>query len=57
MDRAFYTLEMGDPDLDWLLTNFLEMNPSYVTVEEDMLPIVLMPTIEIELGKNVIEGY
>ena len=56
MDRAFYTLEMGDPDLDWLLTNFLEMNPSYVTVEEDMLPIVLMPTIEIELGKNVIEG-
>lgn len=43
MARAFYSHEADDPDLDWLVSNFLADRPDYVPVESGMLPLILMP--------------
>ncbi len=43
MGRPFYPQEADDPDLDWLISNFLYENPDYVPVEVGMLPLVLIP--------------
>lgn len=43
MDRPFYPQEADDPDLDWLISNFLYENPDYIPVEVGMLPLILIP--------------
>ena len=48
MARAFYSYEVGDQDLDWLISNFLGEHPEYLPIENGNLPIVLLPQIEEE---------
>lgn len=55
MGRPFYSHEADDPDLDWLVTNFLYERSDYVPVENDMLPLVLIPFHEGEIVKQMIE--
>ncbi len=43
MGRPFFPHEADDPDLDWLVSNFLYERPDYVPVETGMLPLVLIP--------------
>ena len=43
MARPFFPHEAEDPDLDWLVTNFLYERPDYIPVEAGMLPLVLIP--------------
>ncbi len=43
MGRPFYPQEADDPDLDWLVSNFLYERPDYLPVESGGLPLVLMP--------------
>ena len=43
MGRPFYPHEAEDPDLDWLVSNFLYERPDFLPVETDMLPLVLIP--------------
>jgi hypothetical protein len=43
MARPFFPHEADDPDLDWLVSNFLYERPDYVPVETGMLPLVLLP--------------
>ncbi len=43
MARPFYPHEADDPDLDWLISNFLYERPNYIPVEVGMLPLVLIP--------------
>lgn len=46
--RPFYPHEADDPDLDWLVSNFLYERPNYIPVEAGSLPIMLMPYHEFE---------
>lgn len=46
MGRPFYLNEVEDPDLDWLVSNFLYERPDYIPVETDLLPLVLLPYSE-----------
>lgn len=43
MGRPFYPTEVDDPDLDWLVSNFLYERPDYIPVESGPLPLMLMP--------------
>ena len=43
MGRPFFPHEADDPDLDWLVSNFLYERPDYIPVESGMLPLVLLP--------------
>lgn len=43
MGRPFYPTEVDDPDLDWLVSNFLYERPDYVPLEAGSLPLVLIP--------------
>lgn len=43
MGRPFYPHEADDPDLDWLVSNFLYERPDYQPIESGMLPLVLIP--------------
>lgn len=43
MARPFFPNEADDPDLDWLVSNFLYERPDYIPVETGMLPLVLIP--------------
>lgn len=43
MARAFYPHEADDPDLDWLVSNFLYERPDYLPIESGMLPLMLIP--------------
>ncbi len=43
MARPFYPHEADDPDLDWLISNFLYERPEFIPVEVGMLPLVLIP--------------
>lgn len=49
MARPFYPHEADDPDLDWLITNFLQERPNYIPVEVGNLPLLLLPYIEEEI--------
>ena len=55
MARAFYPHEVDDPDLDWLVTNFLYERPHFLPVETSLLPLVLIPSEEIETGESPVE--
>ena len=46
MARPFYPHEADDPDLDWLVSNFLYERPDFQPVEAGMLPLVLIPFYE-----------
>ena len=46
MGRPFYPYEADDPDLDWLVSNFLYERPNFLPVEAGMLPLVLLPLAE-----------
>ncbi len=46
MARPFYPHEADDPDLDWLVSNFLYERPDFLPVEAGILPLVLIPYIE-----------
>jgi len=48
MGRPFYPHEANDPDLDWLVTNFLYERPDFVPAEAPMLPLVLLPYRDIK---------
>lgn len=41
--RPFFPHEADDPDLDWLVSNFLYERPNFIPVEAGPLPIVLLP--------------
>ena len=43
MGRPFYPHEADDPDLDWLVSNFLYERPDFVPIETGMLPLMLLP--------------
>ena len=43
MARPFFPHEAEDPDLDWLVSNFLYERPDFFPVETGMLPLVLLP--------------
>lgn len=43
MGRPFYPHEIEDPDLDWLVSNFLYERPAFVPVEAGALPLILIP--------------
>jgi hypothetical protein len=43
MGRPFYPHEADDPDLDWLVSNFLYERPDFLPVESGMLPLMLIP--------------
>lgn len=43
MARPFYPQEADDPDLDWLVSNFLYERPEFIPVECGSLPLVLIP--------------
>lgn len=47
MARPFYPHEADDPDLDWLVSNFLYERPDFMPVETGMLPLILLPYKEI----------
>ena len=42
MARGFYSYEIGDQDLDWLISNFLCEHPEFMPIESGHLPIVLL---------------
>lgn len=46
MARPFYPHEADDPDLDWLVSNFLYERPDYYPVDSGMLPLVLIPVVD-----------
>lgn len=46
MGRPFYPHEADDPDLDWLVSNFLYERPDFVPIETGSLPLILLPYIE-----------
>ena len=48
MGRPFYPTEAEDPDLDWLVSNFLYERPDYFPVETGSLPLMLIPYLEEE---------
>lgn len=56
MGRPFYPQEADDPDLDWLISNFLYENPDFIPVEVGMLPLVLIPFRERKIDINEIPG-
>jgi|LakMenEpi03Aug12_release.lakeMendotaPanAssembly.Ray.scaffolds.fasta_scaffold884123_1 hypothetical protein len=41
--RPFFPHEAEDPDLDWLVSNFLQERPNFIPVEAGSLPIILLP--------------
>jgi hypothetical protein len=43
MGRPFFPHEAEDPDLDWLVSNFLYDRPDFIPVEVPMLPLLLLP--------------
>lgn len=43
MGRPFYPHEADDPDLDWLVSNFLYERPNFYPVEVPSLPLLLIP--------------
>lgn len=47
MGKPFYPSDVDDPDLDWLVSNFLYENPDFVPVEAGSLPILLIPFQEL----------
>ncbi len=49
MGRPFYPSEADDPDLDWLVSNFLYERPDYFPVESGSLPLMLVPYEDEEL--------
>jgi hypothetical protein len=53
MGRPFYPHEADDPDLDWLVSNFLYERPSYLPVETGSLPLVLLPYREEEEAEEL----
>ncbi len=42
MARPVYPHELCDPDFAWLISNFKEDHPEYVSVESTFLPLVLI---------------
>ncbi len=46
MARAFYSYEVGDQDLDWLISNFLSEHPDFLPIESGNQPIVLIAQAE-----------
>ena len=56
MGRPFYPHEADDPDLDWLVSNFLYERPDYFPVESGMLPLVLIPFVEEEVQVGEVEA-
>ncbi|MCC6954864.1 MAG: hypothetical protein IT290_12175 [Deltaproteobacteria bacterium] len=56
MARPFYPHEADDPDLDWLVSNFLYGRPDYLPVESGILPLVLIPYKESEQPELPIEA-
>lgn len=55
MGRPFYPNEVDDPDLDWLISNFLSERPDFLPVESGFLPLILIPYVE-EKTSEVIEA-
>lgn len=56
MARPFYPHEADDPDLDWLVSNFLYDRPEFLPVESGMLPLVLIPLPEAEDDRRDLPG-
>ena len=47
MARPFYPHEAEDPDLDWLVSNFLYDRSDYIPIECSGLPLLLLPYREV----------
>ena len=52
MARPFYPHEADDPDLDWLVSNFLYERPDFIPIETGALPLVLIPYQETGTGER-----
>jgi len=48
MASPFYPTDVDDPDLDWLVSNFLIERPDFLPVETGSLPLMLVPLANIE---------
>ncbi len=58
--RPFFPHEADDPDLDWLVSNFLQERPHFIPVEAGTVPIVLIPyrgKFEIARQDNSVNPY
>ena len=42
MGRPVFPYELADPDFCWLVTNFLDRNPQYTSIETSSLPVVFI---------------
>jgi hypothetical protein len=42
MARAIFSHELGDPDFQWLLSNYTEQKPTAAMVDAPCLPVVLV---------------
>jgi hypothetical protein len=57
MGRPFFPHEADDPDLDWLVSNFLYDRPNFVPVDTGNLPLMLMPFTEQEADEADIQDW
>ena len=46
MARAFYSHEMSDQDLEWLVTEFLTERPDFLPIETGSSCLMLVPYCE-----------
>ncbi len=57
MGKAFFSSEIEDPDLDWLISNFLNERSNYTAVEvEQQVPMVLLPHHVINSTNKKVNG-
>lgn len=56
MARAFTFDEVDDPDLQWMISDFLNGDPNYILVELEGLPYVLLPTQDVEASQEVFKN-
>jgi hypothetical protein len=52
MDRAFYSHESQDPDLQWLLVTFKERRPHYRLIENQGCHLILFQLEGVELNES-----
>lgn len=56
MGRPFFPHEADDPDLDWLVSNFLYERPDFYPVEVQALPLLLLPVEDTSSQPRRLEG-
>ena len=62
MARPIYPYELNDPDFLWLISNFEDSHPEWVSVESACLPVVFfvgngVPQSMVEHHEDLIEDF